>query len=104
VRTNFPDAKLKFHGLRLSDGRYILVSNSNPQKSDPLTLAISEAGMGFKEIGYLVCVVDVDYPHVIEHNGSIFVAFAGAKQTVEVLKINISDLDHLQMQSSENNQ
>ena len=104
VRTNFPDAKSKFHGLRLSDGRYILVSNSNPQKRDPLTLAISEDGMVFKEMGYLVGGRHIEYPHVIEHNGSIFVAFAGAKQTVEVLKINISDLDHLQMQSSENNQ
>ena len=30
VRTNFPDARSKFHGLRMSDGRYVLVSNVNP--------------------------------------------------------------------------
>ena len=95
VRTNFPDARSKFHGLRLSDGRYILVSNSNPQKRDPLTLAISDDGMVFTEMGYLVGGRHIDYPHVMEHDGHVYVAFAGAKQTVEVLKIKISDLDNL---------
>ena len=31
LRTNFPDATSKFHGLRLRDGRYVLVSNANPR-------------------------------------------------------------------------
>jgi len=40
----------------------------------------------------------IDYPHVIEHDGYLFVAFAGSvKQKIEVLKINISDLDDLDM-------
>lgn len=94
VRTNFPDARSKFHGLRLSDGRYILVSNSNPKKRDPLTLAISDDGIVFTKMGYLVGGRHIDYPHVMEHDGYVFVAFAGAKQTVEVLKIKISDLDN----------
>lgn len=101
VRTNFPDAKSKFHGLRLSDGRYILVSNSNPRKRDPLTLAISDDGKVFTTMGYLVGGRHIDYPQVIEHDGYVFVAFAGAKQTVEVLKIKVSDLDSIQMPSKE---
>jgi predicted neuraminidase len=44
VRTNFPDATSKVHGLRLSDGRYVLVSNANPKKRDPLTIAVSDGG------------------------------------------------------------
>lgn len=95
VKTNFPDARSKFSGLRLSDGRYVLVSNANPLKRDPLTIAISEDGMVFSKMGFLVGHRHIDYPHVIEHEGYLYVAFAGAKQTVEVLKIKISDLDKL---------
>jgi hypothetical protein len=95
VRTNFPDARSKFSGLRLSDGRYILVSNSNPEKRDPMTIAISDDGMVFHTMGFLVGNRLIDYPHVIEHDGHIYVAFNSAKQSVEVLKIKISDLDNL---------
>ena len=95
VRTNFPDARSKFIGLRLKDGRYVLVSNSNPLKRDPLTIAISEDGLVFNKMGYLVGDRHIDYPHMMEHEGYIYVAFGGAKQTVEVLKIKISDLDNL---------
>jgi hypothetical protein len=95
VRTNFPDATSKIHGRRLSDGRYVLVSNANPRRRDPLVLSISEDGMVFTRMGYLVGGRHVDYPHVIEHEGHLLVAFAGSKQTVEVLRIRIADLDWL---------
>src|SRR5690606_19194223 len=32
VRTSFPDARSKFSGVRLKDGRYVLVSNAHPEK------------------------------------------------------------------------
>ncbi|MFC2124080.1 exo-alpha-sialidase [Bacteroidota bacterium] len=95
VQTNFPDATSKFSGLRLSDGRYVLVSNPDPDKRDPLAISISDDGMVFTRMGYLVGGRHVDYPHVIEHEEFILVAFASAKQTVEVLKIKIGDLDDL---------
>ncbi len=91
-RTNFPDATSKFHGLRLRDGRYVLVSNANPKKRDPLVLSISSDGITFRQMGYLVGGRHVDYPHVIEHEGQLFVAFAGGKQSVEVLRINIDEM------------
>ncbi|GAA5222317.1 exo-alpha-sialidase [Membranihabitans marinus] len=98
VKTNFPDARSKFHGLRLSDGRYILVSNPNPEKRDPLAISISDDGMVFNKMGYLTGGRHIDYPNVIEHDGYILVVFAGStKQKIEVLKIKISDLDKLNM-------
>lgn len=100
VRTNFPDATSKLHGVRLSDGRYVLVSNSNPKRRDPLTLAISDDGMVFTKLGYLVGGRHVDYPFVMEHDGHLLVAFAGGKQSVEVLKLRLSDLDQLEMPES----
>jgi hypothetical protein len=97
VRTNFPDARSKFNGLQLSDGRYVLVSNPNPKKRDPLALSISDDGIVFNKMGYLIGGRWVDYPHIIEHEGYLLVAFSGKKQSVEVLKINISDLNNLDM-------
>ncbi|MBV6643268.1 MAG: hypothetical protein KI791_21290, partial [Cyclobacteriaceae bacterium] len=80
------------------DGRYVLVSNPNPEKRDPLALSISEDGMVFDRMGYLVGGRHIDYPHVMEHEGYLYVAFAGSKkQKIEVLRIRISDLDKLKM-------
>jgi len=99
VSTDFTDAASKFNGLQLSDGRYVLVSNPKPKKRDPLALSISDDGIVFKKMGYLIGGRWVDYPHVIEHNGHLLIAFSGGKQSIEVLKIKISDLDTLEMPS-----
>ncbi len=95
VKTNFPDARSKFNGLQLSDGRYVLVSNANPEKRDPLVLSISDDGIVFNKMGYLFGGRRVDYPHVIEHEGHLLVAFSGGKSTVEVVKIKLEDLSVL---------
>lgn len=99
-KTNFPDATSKISGLRLRDGRYVLVSNPNPKKRDPLTLSISPDGLVFTKMLYLVGGRHIDYPHVIEHGDSLFIAFAGGKQTVEVLQVQLSDVDAVRMPSS----
>ena len=97
VKTNFPDATSKISGQRLLDGRYVLVSNPNPNKRDPLALSISNDGMVFTKMLYLAGGRHVDYPHVIEHEGHLYVAFAGGKQSVEVLKISLKDLEAIAM-------
>jgi hypothetical protein len=97
VKTNFPDATSKISGTQLQDGRYVLVSNPRPNKRDPLTLAISDDGKVFTKMFYLVGGRWVDYPHVIEHDRNLLIAFAGGKQSVEVLKVKLSDLNKLQM-------
>lgn len=97
VKTNFPDATSKVSGLRLSDGRYVLVSNPKPKKRDPLALSVSVDGIVFTKMLYLVGGRHVDYPHVIEHEGYLYVAFAGGKQSVEVLKISLRDVDAIAM-------
>lgn len=99
IRTNFPDARSKFSSTRLKDGRYVLVSNANPKKRDPLVLSISDDGVVFNKMYYLTGGRHVDYPHVIEHDGHLLVAFAGGKQSVEVMKIRLSDLDKLEIPS-----
>lgn len=96
-KTNFPDAISKISGLRLRDGRYVLISNPNPKKRDPLTLSISDDGLAFTRMLYLVGGRHIDYPHVIEHGDSLFIAFAGGKQSVELLKVKLSDVDAVKM-------
>jgi hypothetical protein len=91
--TNYPDATSKFSGIRLLDGRYVLVSNSNPKKRDPLTISVSYDGIRFHNLGFLVGYRHIDYPHIIEHEGYLYIAFASAKQTVEVIRVNLSELD-----------
>ena len=99
VRTDFTDARSKFNGLQLTDGRFILVSNPNPEKRDPLALSISSDGMVFEKMGYLVGGRRIDYPHVIENKGHLLIAFSGGKQSVEVLKIKLDEVDKLNMPS-----
>jgi hypothetical protein len=96
-KTNFPDATSKISGLRLLDGRNVLVSNPNPKKRDPLTLSVSDDGLVFTKMIYLVGGRHIDYPHVIEHEGSLFIAFAGGKQSVELLKVKLGDADTVKM-------
>ena len=93
VQTNFPDATSKFFALQTSAGHFALVSNASPTGRDPLTLSISEDGLVYDRMFYLVGGRHVDYPHIIEHDGHLLISFSGAKQTVETLKISLADLD-----------
>lgn len=96
-KTNFPDAASKFSSLRLKDGRYLLVSNPHPKKRDPLTLAVSDNGIAFNKLIYLVGERHIDYPHIIEQDGYLFIAFASAKQSVEIIRVKIAEIDGISM-------
>ena len=71
-----------------------MVSNARPLKPrDPVVLSVSDDGMVFNKMAYLIGGRWVDYPHIMEHDGYLYVAFSGAKQTVELLKIKVTELD-----------
>ncbi len=95
VKTNFPDSMSKFFVLRTSRGFYALVSNPNPLGRDPLTLSISHDGILYTRMFYLMGGRHIDYPHMIEHDENLLIAFSGAKQTVEVLKLPLAAIDAL---------
>lgn len=97
VQTNFPDATSKFHGLRLKDGRYVLVSNPNPKARNPMTIALSDDGMVFNQMFYVVGGRTIDYPHVLEHDGYLYIAHNSGKMSVEVERLRIADLDAIKM-------
>jgi len=93
VVTNFPDATSKFNALRTTRGYYALVSNANPRARDPMVLSISPDGLVYTHMFYLVGGRHVDYPHILEHDGKLLIAFSGAKQTVEVLSVPLEEID-----------
>lgn len=97
VQTDFPDARSKLFALRMSDGRYALVSNSNPKKRDPMTLAISRDGLVYDRLYYIVGGRHVDYPHMMEHGGHLYIAHSGAKMSVEIERVRIADIDRTPM-------
>lgn len=100
VQTDFPDARSKLFAFRLSDGRYALVSNANPRKRDPLTLALSPDGLIYNQLYYVVGGRHVDYPHMMEHGGFLYIAHSGGKQSVEVQRIRLADLNRMTMPAS----
>lgn len=112
--TNFPDATSKFFGLRTSRGYYVLVSNANPKQRNPLCLSTSEDGITFTRMARLP-IPDAlagseipdgqrynstqydsfQYPHVIEQDGHLLVAFSRKKQTIEIVKVPLAEVDRL---------
>jgi hypothetical protein len=110
VRTNFPDATSKFHGLRASRGYWVMASNANPRGRHPLCLSISPDGLVFTHLLRLPIPDDlsgvawakesrpggpqsVQYPHVLEHEGALYIAYSRKKQTVEIVKIPLVAID-----------
>ena len=97
AKTDFPDARSKLHAIRLKDGRYALVSNSNPLKRDPLTIALSDDGLVYTKLFYLVGGRAVDYPHMMEHEGFLYIAHSGGKRSVEIQRVRLTDLNAMAM-------
>lgn len=100
-KTNFPDATSKFFCLRTSAGYYVLISNANPARRNPLCLATSDDGVTFTRLARLpipegeAAKDTFQYPHVIEQDGHLLVAFSRRKQTVEVVKIPLQEVQRL---------
>jgi len=113
-KTNFPDATSKFFGLRTSRGSYVLVSNANPEARNPLCLSTSDDGLTFTRMARLPIPEKLSggkfvtgsrygstkyesfqYPHVIEHDGRLLIAFSRKKQTVEVVSVTLDEVDRL---------
>jgi hypothetical protein len=111
-KTNFPDATSKFFCLRTSRGWYALVSNANPAGRHPLCLATSDDGLTFTRLARLPIPDRADaalagardrpttpdtlqYPHVIEHDGHLLVAYSRNKTAIEVVKLPLDAIERL---------
>lgn len=114
VRTNFPDATSKFNVLRVSRGFYVLVNNANPKRRNPLCISVSQDGLVFSSFHKLPIPSEIDgvvwetgsdysstkydsyqYPHIIEQDGNLLIAFSRKKQTAEIVKVSLDDIEEL---------
>ena len=98
--TNFPNATSKLFSLRLSPGYRALISNANPAIGRrQLHLSITEDGLTFTRMALLAIPTPrpstLQYPHAIEHDGHLLIAFSRNKATIEILKVSLGQIDML---------
>jgi len=116
VLTNFPNASSKLFSMQTSRGYRILVLNANPSVGRrELHLATSIDGKTFTRLvrldipsppsvpddatclkkKYIAGIASLQYPHVIEHDGHVLIAFSRGKVQTEVFRVKLDDIDSL---------
>lgn len=109
VHTNYPDATSKNFAMRLSTGEYVLINNPDPKRRDPLAISFSSDGWVFghpaalrkgaalpRKPGSTAKTGSFQYPHAMEHGGSLWVAYSTNKEDIEVSEYRLSDLQAAQ--------
>jgi hypothetical protein len=92
VLTNFPNATSKVFSMRTAGGIRLLVVNARPALGRrELHLALSRDGQTFTRLARLAIPsprpATLQYPHVIEHDGRLLIAFSRNKRQIEVLRV-----------------
>ena len=117
VMTNFPNATSKLFSMQTSTGVRVLVLNANPKLARrELHLAASRDGRTFTALARLGVpsapihsaidtpgmrnrfrsgISSLQYPHVIEHDGAIYIAFSRNKLQTELLRVPLEAVDSL---------
>jgi BNR repeat-like domain len=100
VPTNFPNATSKIFSLRTSRGYRLLISNANPKVGRrQLHLSRSRDGAVYTRMALLSIPsprpATLQYPHAIEHDGHVLIAFSRNKASIEVLKIPLREIEAL---------
>jgi hypothetical protein len=115
VPTNFPNATSKLFSLPTSRGYRVLISNANPKLGRrELHLSLSEDGRTFTRMARLDIpsppaaaglesiwhkfrsgVASLQYPHAIEHDGHLLIAFSRNKKQTELLRVPLDAIDRL---------
>jgi hypothetical protein len=114
--SNFPNSSSKLFSMQTSRGYRILVLNANPNIGRrELHLAVSADGKTFTRLARLDVpsppsipdtvsriekkfrsgIASLQYPHVIEHDGHIFIALSRGKVQTEVFRVSLNAIDSL---------
>lgn len=108
-KSNFPDATSKFFCFRTSRGFYVLVSNADPRRRNPLCLSTSDDGVTFNHMAQLPIPITpeggkfdaahtsgtVQYPHAMEHGGNLLIVYSRDKTAIEIIKISLDEVERL---------
>jgi hypothetical protein len=100
AHTNFPNAPSKLFSLVTSDGYRVLISNANPKIGRrEIFLSGSEDGDVFTRMALLGVPSPkpstLQYPHAIEHDGNLLIAFSRTKKSIEIFKVPLVELNVL---------
>ncbi len=113
--TNFPNATSKIFSLETSRGYRIMISNANPNLGRrQLHLSVSPDGGNFTKMAQLIVptppvpsgfegiwkkfnqgIGSLQYPHVIEQDGKLWIAFSRNKLQTEILAVDLDCIDAL---------
>lgn len=114
--TNFPNATSKLFSLQTSRGYRVLALNANPKAGRrELHLAVSQDGKTFTRLARLEIpsppslpqevsriknkfnanIASLQYPHIIEHDGRLLIAFSRGKVQTEVFHIALDEVEAL---------
>ncbi len=115
VITNFPNATSKLYSMATSSGIRVLILNANPALGRrELHLAASRDGRRFTRLARLDIptppihaaidspgmrnrfrsgVASLQYPHVSEHSGALYLAYSRNKLQTELLRIPLAEID-----------
>ena len=98
--TNFPNSSSKLFSLQTSTGMRVLISNANPNVGRrQLHLSISKDGLVFKHMALLDIPSPkpgtLQYPHAIEHDGKLLIAFSRNKNQSEIFHVPLSAIAEL---------
>lgn len=94
VLSNYPDATSKNFTGRLADGRCFLINNPDRARRDPLAISFSRDGWIFANPlalrkGTPGIRTTIQYPHAIEHGGSLWVIYSVNKSEIAVTRVQL---------------
>lgn len=118
VLTNFPNSTSKIFSTATSRGYRVMVSNANPKWGRrQLHLSVSEDGRHFTRMTQLDVpgppapegfesiwkkfskgIASLQYPHVIEHDGYLWISLSRCKLQTEIFRVSLDAIDELREQ------
>ncbi len=115
VLTNFPNSTSKIYSTGTSRGYRVMVSNANPKWGRrELHISVSKDGQHFTRMArvdipappaptgfetiwkkFSYGIASLQYPHVIEHDGHLWIALSRCKLQTEVFRVSLDSVDAL---------
>jgi hypothetical protein len=97
IKTNYPNATSKVFSMQLSNGLRVLVGNANPKVGRrQLLLSVSKDGLVFTRMFLLDIPSEkpstLQYPHVMEKDGKLYIAYSRNKALIEMFILALADL------------
>jgi predicted neuraminidase len=97
IKTNYPKATSKVFSMLTSTGERLIVGNANPKLGRrQLLLSLSKDGLVFTRMFLLDIPAkkpsSFQYPHVMEKDGKLYIAYSTNKEMIEMIVVAMADL------------